>query len=675
MNAHETLTAEDRWLVWRMEQADGRDKPTKVPYNARGGAASSTDPATWSTYEVATTTAQNGGGFNGVGFVLGDRFAGIDLDHCVVDGVIAPWALDIIEYVDSYTELSPTDGIHIHVRGDTALDMWRKRTGNVEMYLTGRYFTYTGRVVRDVPIRDVDLVDVHARLFGPPPPAREPRATTSDTRHTAAPHTDDEIRTAASQINGEKARALLNHEHTKTSEERESLLCILAFYTRDADQLFRLATDAGFDRDDDERKLRNHDIPGALAFVTNAYTWPGVVRPINPSPVDDDEPAEPVTDPAALLDDVATFVRQYSAMTDEQRDTIALWAMHTHVFAAFDITPRLALVSAEKQSGKTRTLEILKLISANAVHTAGSSAPYLFRKIEENPPTLLMDEVDAIFGTKTAEDNEPIRQILNMGFESGATVGRIEGQGTKMRPKDFHVYAPVALAAIGKLPDTVMDRSVIVRMKRRAPGEHTDPYRHHRVAPSGHALRARMAAWADQIREGLREADPMMPDGVTDRPADTWAALLAIADAAGGDWPERARRACVALLASEQGETGSEGEQLLSDIRNVFDTRHEDAISSADLATDLKKGDESVWADLGFGKSLTANGLARLLKKYAIHPDDMRVPGNWHRHVQGYKRVDFLEAWARYLPSADTPTPPPLRPVVLADLDVSNVPF
>ncbi len=182
----------------------------------------------------------------------------------------------------------------------------------------------------------------------------------------------------------------------------------------------------------------------------------------------------------------------------------------------------------------------------------------------------------------------------------------------------------------------------------------------------------------EEIREDLREAEPEMPFDasgarVEDRPADTWGPLLAIADAAGGDWPKRARRACVALLADEQDETGSEGQQLLADIQNVFDAKGEDALSSADLVENLKKGDESVWADLGYGRSLTPNGLARILKRFGIHPHQMRDPGKWERHVQGYARTDFLDTWDRYRPKGSAPATP--RPYVLADLDVSNVPF
>jgi hypothetical protein len=490
--------------------------------------------------------------------------------------------------------------------------------------------------------------------------------------------------------NGVETARLLDGNHDKKSEDRGSLVMRLAFYTQDAEQILRIVWGAGFDRDqDDERKILTQDIPSALRKTTETYSAPapivhrsgetcpactyGVLECIReaPSPVDPD--AEPVTDPAALLDEVAAFVGKYVAATPDQLVAITLWAMHAHVFDAFDTSPRLALLSAEKQSGKTRTLEVLNLLTPSALFVSNISAAAMFRVIEQRAPTILFDEVDAIFGSKTEDDHEDLRSLLNTGHRRGATVPRCVGQGSKMTVHEFPTYAPVALAAIGKLPDTLMDRSVVIRMKRRAPDEKVSAYRQRRVEPSGHALRARIAAWAAQILESLREADPAMPNGVTDRPADTWEPLLAIADAAGGSWPERARQACVALLGSEKSESGSEGVRLLTDIRDVFDAENEDTIASNDLAHELKVGDESEWADLGYGRSLDARGLARRLRKYGIRPHQMRNPKGGSYHVQGYARYDFVEAWSRYLVpvAADAPT----RPYVLADLDVSDVPF
>jgi putative DNA primase/helicase len=139
----EELRARPQWVVWK---AVG-DKPDKVPYSARTGRrASSTDLLTWSTFQEALEAYENGD-FAGLGFVFSsaDPYTGIDLDDCVdADGEIAGWALEIVRYFDSYTELSATGtGLHIIVRGEVP----NRRKGEVEVYSSKRFFTVTGHVV------------------------------------------------------------------------------------------------------------------------------------------------------------------------------------------------------------------------------------------------------------------------------------------------------------------------------------------------------------------------------------------------------------------------------------------------------------------------------------------------------------------------------------------------
>jgi putative DNA primase/helicase len=137
------LRVRPQWVMW---QAVG-EKPDKVPYSARTGRkASSTDLMTWSTFEEAME-AHKQGTYDGVGFVFssGDPYTGVDLDSCVNEnGEIALWALEIVRYLDSYTEFSATGtGLHIIVRGDVP----NRRKGNVEVYSSKRFFTVTGHVV------------------------------------------------------------------------------------------------------------------------------------------------------------------------------------------------------------------------------------------------------------------------------------------------------------------------------------------------------------------------------------------------------------------------------------------------------------------------------------------------------------------------------------------------
>jgi putative DNA primase/helicase len=142
-NIPQELKMRPQWVVWK---AVGK-KPDKIPYSARTGRkASTTDLLTWSTFEEALE-AHESGDYSGVGFVFssGDPYTGIDLDNCVAgNGQIAVWALEIVRYFDSYTELSASgSGLHIIVRGDVS----NRRKDDVEVYSSKRFFTVTGHFV------------------------------------------------------------------------------------------------------------------------------------------------------------------------------------------------------------------------------------------------------------------------------------------------------------------------------------------------------------------------------------------------------------------------------------------------------------------------------------------------------------------------------------------------
>lgn len=364
-----------------------------------------------------------------------------------------------------------------------------------------------------------------------------------------------------------------------------------------------------------------------------------------PEPEDtyDDVPAETG---AVLLDDVAAMLRRFVAFPlDVHAPAVALWIAHTHAVDLSDSTPRLALLSPEKGSGKTRTLEVVAMLARHAKHTMNMTAAYLFRSVESTMPTLLVDEADAIFGPKADNGHEDLRALINAGHRRGAMVGRMVGEGAAMQPKDFSVYCPVALAGIGRLPDTIHDRAVIVHLRRRGPDEHVEPFRHRHVAADAATLHRRLAAWVRRNGETLTDADPTMPAGITDRPADVWEPLLAVADVAGGHWPTTARQACLTLNAARAESDDSIGVQLLGDIRIVFDVADVDRLSSAHLAERLAAIEESPWGDWR-GKPIDARWLARRLKPYGIASSSVRIGTSTPK---GYLRESFYDAWVRYV--------------------------
>ena len=345
------------------------------------------------------------------------------------------------------------------------------------------------------------------------------------------------------------------------------------------------------------------------------------------------------------LNAVEAFLRRFVAYPGEHECVAhVLWCAHTHLMDEWESTPRIAFLSTEPGSGKSRALEASELVVPNPVEAVNVTPAYLFRKVgsEEGRPTILYDEIDTVFGPK-AKDNEEIRGLLNAGHRRHGVAGRCVVRGKQIFTEEIPAYCAVALAGLGGLPDTILSRCVIVKMRRRAPDEVVEPFRRRVLEQEGLGLRRRLSLWADVIRDSVRTL-PEMPSSVTDRDADVWEALVAIADAAGGDWPDRARVAAVALVADSKRSTPSLGIRLLADLKHVFgDSDH---LSTQAIVEALCKLDEAPWADLR-GKPIDARGLAKKLKDYGVEPKAIRVGTHT---LRGYVRADLHDAWTRYLP-------------------------
>jgi len=381
---------------------------------------------------------------------------------------------------------------------------------------------------------------------------------------------------------------------------------------------------------------------------------------------------------ATLLDTVDGFIGRFVAYPSEAaRVAHTLWIAHAHLMDVWESTPRVAFLSPEPGSGKSRALEVTEPLVPRPVHAVNTTPAYLFRKVsdEAGPPTILYDEIDTVFGPR-AKDNEDIRGMLNAGHRRGATAGRCVIRGKTVDTEELPAYCAVALAGLDDLPDTLMTRSVIVRMRRRAPDEVVEPWRHRRNGPEGESLREQLAAWADTVRESLIGTWPEMPEGIADRDEDVWEALLAVADAAGGQWPERARRSAVALVAASRNRSPSLGVLLLRDLRAVFSDCGESKMSTEDILDRLTSLDESPWANIR-GVELNARGLAQRLGKYGIASKNVRLGD---RVVRGYASEDLADAWQRYLPGSSPVGPEgratsatPLQNVAESVGDVAHV--
>jgi putative DNA primase/helicase len=372
---------------------------------------------------------------------------------------------------------------------------------------------------------------------------------------------------------------------------------------------------------------------------------------------------EAATDPvngAKLLSLVTSALERYVVLPQHASLAIALWILRSHADDCFDTNPRLALLSPEKRCGKTTLLELISKLVTRALPTSNVTSSVIFRTIEAAHPTLLIDEVDSF-----SDAQEELRGILNSGHRR-ETARVIRNVGDAHEPRAFSTWCPMVLAAIGRLPSTIEDRSVIVPMRRRAPHESIRRLRWN--GKQGQSIQAElrvlargMARWTSDHQAILMQCEPVVPEILNDRAADNWSPLLAIAETIGGEWAEKAREAARALSGEMETDTASAGVRLLGDIRDLFQEKSCDRFSSQQLCDFLAELEERPWAQWRHGKALSPHQLAKLLRAYKIASRTIREGGIT---IKGYHLDLFTDAFSRYLS--------PLNPFPPSETDVSK---
>lgn len=317
--------------------------------------------------------------------------------------------------------------------------------------------------------------------------------------------------------------------------------------------------------------------------------------------------------------------------------------VHTYLLDAAEASPILAITSPEKRCGKTTLLSLLSALVYRPASGAAFTRAAVYRVIEKYAPTLLIDEADTFLGKGS---NDELRGVINSGHTRRmAHVWACVGDNHDA--SRFSTWAPKAIACIGTLPDTIADRSIEIRMRRRTKSDRVPRYRE-RVVADLEDLRRKCRRWADDTIETLRLSDPIVPDELSDRAADSWATLLAIADAAGGNWPEIARESAKTLSGDGVADSATIRTDLLRDLHSIFnDAGNPEALSSASLLESLHSLEERPWPTYHRGKELSARGLADLLRPFDIGSTNVRVDD---KVLKGYKLEAFDDAFARYLP-------------------------
>lgn len=373
----------------------------------------------------------------------------------------------------------------------------------------------------------------------------------------------------------------------------------------------------------DNREEKKGSAQGSVVELPDVEQWPNSVKGTE------------------VLNETAATFAHYVLLPSGAADAMALWTTAAHAFEAFLHTPRLNLYSPEKGCGKTTALDVLASLTPRPLRTESITAAVLFRLVEAYKPTLLLDEVDAYLN-----EADELRGLLNAGHKRGAKAYRCEGESNAVR--GFAAFAPAALAGIGALPGTLHDRSIVIKLVRAKPGEVAARFDSRRTEPETELCR-KLARWTADNFAKLKSCDPQLPETAFNRLADNWRPLFAVAEIAGGDWPQRAADAFAKLTSKDDLDAQGIGARLLADIAATFAAARSDKLPSAKLAEALAAIEGKPWAEWGRDrKPISPNQLAIQLRPFGISPRTIKLPDG--DTAKGYQREMFNEAFARYLP-------------------------
>jgi hypothetical protein len=515
----------------------------------------------------------------------------------------------------------------------------------------GRSFARAGtRLTRDAGAALIAVVSVprewpeHWDLADPPPDGVSPETLTAmlesaelrvSPRPGRSPSPTPKKRRASEEEITASVRRLAKLSYIKYQIEREDEAARLGIRVTALDRL----------------------VAGGTRTAGEDEVKPGQGRPVQ---IPEPEPWHEPVDGAQLLDELAAALQKYVILSDTQADAIALWIVRTHAHDAFDFNPPMWIKSVEKRSGKTRLCEVIERLAARPLLVSGLSPSALLRVIETHRPSIILDEFDALIG-KGPELAEAVRGLINSSFEraSARHILSVPVPGGGYEVRQFSMWAPLVVSGIGKLPDTVADRSVVIEMKRKRPDEKVARLRR-RDGRDLDNLARKGARWTEDKQIALGDARPEMPPWLHDRASDGWEPLFAIAELAGESWKKRAESAAASLSGSEAAEDDSIRIKLLSDICDAFNEQKTDRLSSDDIVAYLVKLEGRPWPEFGKQrKPISKNQLADLLRALHILPRSIRLSDG--RTPKGYYLSKFKDAFSRYVLSSSIQTATPTQ--------------
>jgi len=366
------------------------------------------------------------------------------------------------------------------------------------------------------------------------------------------------------------------------------------------------------------------------------------------------KPWDQPIDAAELLDQINGLIKRFIICAPETSQAATLWIAFTWVIDHAQVAPIANITAPEMRCGKSQLLSVIAYMAKKPVSASNISPSVVFRMIDKYSPTLLIDEADSFM-----RGNDDLRCVINSGHtRDSANVWRSVGDDHE--PKQFSTWGAKAICGIGHQAATIMDRSIVLELRRKRNDEHVERLRH---ADKSKFLivQRKLARFTQDCGEQIAKARPDLPNALSDRAQDNWEPLLAIADIAGEHWPETARQAALFIYGKHQDDDNqSVGIMLLNDIQAVFNA-HPDytKISSANLVSLLCEMEERPWGDWNQGEAITTNKIAKHLKPYGIRPKTIRIGGET---AKGYEKKAFNDAFDRYIPSQSVTTSQVIKP-------------
>ncbi len=356
-----------------------------------------------------------------------------------------------------------------------------------------------------------------------------------------------------------------------------------------------------------------------------------------------------------LITEIKSLFDKHVILSESQSITLSLWVIATYCFDVFNIFPRLLINSPEKRCGKTTLMQLLHGLAHRALSASNVTSAAIFRSVEMWQPTLLIDEADTFI-----RDSEELRGIINSGHnKSGAYVLRVEGDSKKREPKRYSTWSPMAIAMIKNPPDTILDRSIVISLRRKLSNEFAERL-NIKLFEALKPLRQKIKKWADDNTEQLKTNRPQVPNINNDRAADNWFPLFAVAVTLGDKWFKNAELALQQLNISDIAEE-SVATMLLADVKHIFEAQQTDKIHSDDLVNSLNELEERPWNEWKNNKPLTKNSLAKLLKPFGVKPKQLRIDKD---NKNGYHLLNLKDTFARYLPNTPVQSSATLQPSV-----------